>query len=350
MPDRRGLAEQLRARKALIARRANDAFLDRHPEWEARYGDVARVRGEEDALFHLEFLAGAVLLDDVAAFEDYARWTAGMLAARGIEPVFLQEHLRDVASAVAAELGADGQLRIDAIVAAGVAAIDGGPAPDRQDGDDRFATEQSLYLQAVLTGQRGAALTITLESLAAGASVPDLYEHVLQPVQYEIGRLWEQNVITVATEHMATAITQYVMAQLYSRIELPAATRGNAIVTGVHGELHQVGANMVADMLEADGWNMRFLGTQLPHNAVLSAVDEHRPRLLGISATVLRNLPSVADLIEQTRTNFGDDITIIVGGGAFRSSPDIWRDIGADGFGRDLKDAVAVAHRTSSES
>ncbi|MEX0891150.1 MAG: cobalamin-dependent protein [Gemmatimonadota bacterium] len=347
MPSRRGLAELLHAGRSRLARRANDAFLDRHPDWEARYGGAARVRGEEDALFHLEFLAGAVLFDDVSAFEDYARWTAGMLAARGIEPVFLQEHLKDVANAAAAEADDEGRWRIEAIVEAGIAAIDGGRAAVRQDDSDPFATERSLYLQAVLAGQRGAALTVAFESLVAGAAVPEVYESILQPVQYEVGRLWEQNVISVATEHMATAITQYVMAQLYARIDMPAASRGNAIVTGVQGELHQIGGNMVADMLEADGWNMRFLGTHLPHAAVLSAIEDHRPSLLGISATVLRNLPAVADLIEQTRRHFGA-VAILVGGGAFRSSPEMWREIGADGFGHNIRHAVAVAHTVSS--
>ena len=162
------------------------------------------------------------------------------------------------------------------------------------------------------------------------------------PAQYEVGRRWERNEISVATEHVATAITQYVMAQLYGHLEIPETVRGNAVVTGVEGELHQLGANMVADVLEAEGWNVRFLGTQLPHGDVLGAVEDHEPRLLGVSATVLFNLPAVGRLIEDARSRFGSELRIVVGGGAFRSNPEVWRELGADGFGRELRESVAM--------
>jgi methanogenic corrinoid protein MtbC1 len=199
-------------------------------------------------------------------------------------------------------------------------------------------------VQAILEGNRRAALNVTLEALREGAAVPDVYVEILQPAQYEVGRLWERSKITVAKEHMATAVTQYVVAQLYPRLEVPDTARGNALVTGVRGELHQLGANMVADVLESDGWNARFLGTQLPHEGVLDAIAEHEPRLLGISATVLSNLPAVADLIEDVRKAYGTEITILVGGGAFRTNPDGWQELGADAYGRDLRHAVEVAN------
>ena len=100
---------------------------------------------------------------------------------------------------------------------------------------------------------------------------------------------------------------------------------------------------MVADVLEADGWNVRFLGTQLPHRGVLDAIAEHQPRLIGVSATVLSSLPAVADLIHDIRSEFGSDPIVLVGGSAFRTRPDAWREMHADGFGRDLQEAVAVA-------
>jgi methanogenic corrinoid protein MtbC1 len=173
--------------------------------------------------------------------------------------------------------------------------------------------------------------------------VADIYDQILQPAQYEIGSMWEQNRITVADEHLATAITQHVVARLYEHLEIPIPDKGNALMTGVEGELHQLGANMVADVLEADGWNMRFLGSQLPHRDILSAMEEHEPRLLGISAATLFNLKAVDDLIEDARRRFGQEVKVLVGGGAFRSRPGVWQDVGADGYGRDLREAVSVA-------
>lgn len=346
---RRELAAWLRSRSEPIARSATEAFLDRHPDWLERYGDLAWTRGVEDAAFHVEFLAGAVLADDPGAFAAYARWTAGVLESRGMAPVFLAENLAQVAEAAARELAEPERGVVEGVVRAGIVALEE-PEPARAApaADDRFETERSLYVQAARSGQRRAALTVALEALRAGATVPDVYVGILQPAQYEIGRLWERNEITVATEHMATAITQYVVAHLYTRLELPAESRGKALVTGVRGELHQLGANMVADVLEADGWNMRFLGTQMPHEGVLQAIEEHEPVLVGISATILLNLPAVAELIEETRRRFDRDVRILVGGAAFGAGPEVWRDMGADGYGRDLRDAVTVAAELAS--
>lgn len=52
-------------------------------------------------------------------------------------------------------------------------------------------------------------------------------------------------------------------------------------------ELHHVGANMVADVLEAHGWDVRYLGTNLPHRSILQAIREHQADWVGISATTL---------------------------------------------------------------
>ena len=120
---------------------------------------------------------------------------------------------------------------------------------------------------------------------------------------------------------------------------------GRAVITGVEGERHQLGANMVADLLEAEGWSVRFLGTQMPHRDIISAVEEHDAQVVGISATMLFNVASVSSLIRDLRSSSGDELRITVGGRAFRSSPDLWREIGADGTGGNLDEALQAFRR-----
>jgi methanogenic corrinoid protein MtbC1 len=175
------------------------------------------------------------------------------------------------------------------------------------------------YLREILAGKRKPALEIIMDAYRGGYPIPGIYMDVFQEALYEIGRLWETNRITVADEHMGTAITQYVMSNLYQYLETSDKRRGRLVMTGVQGELHQVGANMVADVLEADGWDVIFLGTNVPEEDVIESIRQHRADLFGISSTMLFNIPKVIQLVEATRREFGDSIRIMLGGGAFRS-------------------------------
>jgi methanogenic corrinoid protein MtbC1 len=175
------------------------------------------------------------------------------------------------------------------------------------------------YLTEILAGKRKTALEIIMDAYRGGYPIPGIYMDVFQEALYEIGRLWETNQITVADEHMGTAITQYVMSNLYQHLEIADEQRGKVVMTGVQGELHQVGANMVADVLEADGWDVTFLGANVPAEGVLQSIRQHGPDLFGISSTMFFNIPKVIQLVEAVRKEFGDSVGIMLGGGAFRT-------------------------------
>ncbi len=175
------------------------------------------------------------------------------------------------------------------------------------------------YLQEILAGKRKHALELIMDAYRSGYPIPGIYMDVFQEALYEIGRLWETNQITVADEHMGTAITQYVMSNLYQHLEASDEQRGKLVMTGVQGELHQVGANMVADILEADGWDVLFLGTNVPPEGVVQSIRQHGADLFGISSTMLFNLPRVIQLVDVVRRDFGDSVRIMLGGGAFKT-------------------------------
>jgi methanogenic corrinoid protein MtbC1 len=236
---------------------------------------------------------------------------------------------------------------VSMIIRAGVAEVDRvAPASDaaNDDASSPVALARGAFLRAILQGDRRAALGIARETLRI-LKPADLYVEVFQPALEDVGVRWQDCRITVAEEHMATATVQFVVAQLYSDAERPGATRGRAVVTGVHGEFHQVGATLVADALERDGWNVLFLGTNMPHEGILKVIAGEKPALVGISATMLYHLDAVTRLVEAIRADksIAPAPRLIVGGGAFRSSPNLWREIGADGWARDARDACVVA-------
>lgn len=339
------LGERLEELKPGVAEQVTQIFLDRHPEWLARYGERARKFGIEDAQFHIDFLRGAVEAGSIRAFEDYCEWAAGLLKSRAIASHFLVENLMQIEAALAFGLSPEERAVVARIMEAGRAACDREKIRPSQP-DTPLALTRNVYLQSILIGARAGSVQIVEEALRAGAKVFDIYAQVFQESLYEVGRLWEEGKISVSVEHRATAITQFVMAGIYSRA-LPAPPMPplrQAIVTGVVGELHQIGANMVADVLENAGWNVEFLGTDAPHSGIVDAVLAQTSDLLCISATMLANVPSVVRLIKDLRAR-APKLRVLIGGAAFRARPDLWADIGADGYSPDLNAAVETAGR-----
>ena len=316
-----------------------DNFLERHPDWRTRYGTRAVTAGVQDAGYHLAFLAAAVEGNDPDAFASYARWTGRVLAARGIATTFLSENLAQVRDALATRLPGEQAAVLAPYFAAALDALAAEPA---YPSTPPLPVTADVFLQAILSGQRHAAVRIAREALRNGTTVPELYFDVFQPVLYEVGARWEANRLTVAQEHMATAITQYVMAQIYEPPDEAATSKGHVVLTGVEGELHNIGAVMVGDLLELDGWRVRFLGTNLPAGAILSAMRESLPTHVGISATMLFNVAAVRQLIGAIRSEFQDGVRILVGGAAFRTAPGLWRQVAADAYAPDLRSAQSA--------
>ena len=343
--ERLSLADQVRTLAGSVPAEVSEQFLLRHPDWIAKYGERARVMCLEDARYHLTFLSAALESGSPAAFAEYARWTARVLESRGIATTCLTENLAQLSHALSSRLADGSSEPIERYIRGALDALTDGAADEgRLPSNGSLSLARSLYLQALLAGERKAALTIATEALKDGASALDLYVDVLQSTLYEVGQLWETNRITVAHEHAATAITQFVMAHVYERLHRDdnVTPRGTLLMTGLDGELHSVGALMVADVLEMRGWTVHFLGTNLPQRAILDAIVERQPDCVGISATMLFNLPVVRRLIEGIREQAGKPKRIVLGGGAFRHAPHLWQELGADAHARDLRETVGL--------
>lgn len=351
LPDRANVAERLRTLRQETATDVTKEFLERHPDWLERYGSRAVERGEQDAIYHLEFLAAAVEAGSGAAFENYARWCGRMLEARGISRSFVIENFDQIGAHVRRHFSLEEAGFVDSLLRAGSAALVGDLPVLSAQAEPYRLPEQQLFLQAILSPNRKAATDVALGALRAGLSIQDVYLHIFQESLYEVGRLWESNKITVAQEHMATAITQSVMALVYEHIESPGGRRGKMVITGVEGELHQIGANMIADVLESDGWDVIFLGTNTPHAGVLAALDSYQAAVVGISVTILSNIPQVLRLVKSIKDRWGTRAPrIVLGGSAFRHAPALAAEAGADAVALDLAEALAVSRSWKPEA
>jgi methanogenic corrinoid protein MtbC1 len=199
------------------------------------------------------------------------------------------------------------------------------------------------YLDALLVGQRRRAVSLALDAVEEGISIEDLYLQVFQPVQHEIGRLWQINEISVAQEHYATAVTQLVMSQLYPRIFATERSGHTLVAACVGNELHEIGIRMVADLFELHGWDTFYLGANTPVASVVETVEEHGADLLAVSVTMTLHLQQVERLIEAVRASTVGGVKILVGGYPFNLVPDLWQRFGADGYAPDAKRAISLA-------
>jgi methanogenic corrinoid protein MtbC1 len=198
------------------------------------------------------------------------------------------------------------------------------------------------YVELLRNADRRAAIDLVLRA-ADDHPVEHIYTGLLQEAQYEVGRLWEANELSVAQEHYSTAITQLIMSLLYPRICETPKTRGAFIGVCVEGELHEVGIRMVCDVFELRGWQSFYLGSSMPPADLLRFVEQKRPDVIGISAIYDGNVESARQLIAQLRSTAPRAVTILAGGRPFLRYPELWREIGADGTAADAAGSVEIA-------
>lgn len=175
----------------------------------------------------------------------------------------------------------------------------------------------SNFLRALLKGNRVECSRILHAQLENEMPVPDLYEMVIRKSLYEVGDLWEMNRISVATEHLASAIVEALLNELYMTTVQNKKSEDKVIVACVENEFHQIGIKMVSDIFEMNGWNSFFLGANTPTKELISFVELVKPSMLAISMSISSNIPVLEKMIRKIDAE-APNLPILVGGQAFR--------------------------------
>lgn len=198
------------------------------------------------------------------------------------------------------------------------------------------------YLRAQLAGDRREAARVLEEGLRMGAEVPEL-QCVVRAAQEEIGRLWQLNLVTIAQEHMATAISHFVLSALVARAERKAAIGKRVLIACVEGEQHDLPARIVADMLELEGFEMRFLGADVPHDSLAEMVREERPHLVGLSVSTSLATNALRDAVSRVRVVTG--VPICAGGQTLLWAPSLASELAVHTASASPDGIVAMARR-----
>jgi len=209
-----------------------------------------------------------------------------------------------------------------------------------------MSTEQFFdkFMGSLLSGRRQACRDVLGEALGSGLEPRSIYRQVLWPAMENLERMYRADRINLATEHMATRISRALADQLQPRLTPQASNGKRILITCADGEPEELGAQMCADLFEADGWDVYFVGGGVPNDEILSLVGRLRPEILLVFGTQPCGVPNVRkliDLIRQVGSN--PTMNIMISGGVFNRAEGLWKEVNADLFAPTAADALTVA-------
>jgi methanogenic corrinoid protein MtbC1 len=205
------------------------------------------------------------------------------------------------------------------------------------------------YFDAVRSEGPVEARRVVDELAASGMPATRIYVEVLAAAMQHTGELWQANKVSVAEEHYFTAVTQRVMARLFSDLVKGRGRGASVVVSCVDGELHELGARMVCDLLELEGYNSEYLGASMPPRAIVEFACLRGAQVLALSTSITPHLGALREAIAHLRADPRcAHIKVLVGGRVFSASPRLWQSIGADGCAADAASAIAEVRRLTS--
>ena len=204
---------------------------------------------------------------------------------------------------------------------------------------------QEQYLSALVSGNQREIYALTDTFFNENLSIEKFYLDIIQPVMYRIGRKWEIGEISVAHEHIASAIIARILSSFYKYVEIPEAVKGRILISSAPNEYHEAGAWITANMFEINGWEVQYLGANTPVKDVVSILRTFKPQILAISVTMIYNIDKVIDLIEIIKSDKDFDmVNVFLGGYLFKQFPEISRLIKADYIAENFLDAIIKAN------
>lgn len=312
-----------------------------------QFGERGREACREDITFHLEFLRPVLEFGLLSPMVDYLCWLDSVLVTRGIPTEHLVMSLDWLAEFFTENMNsADSLVIANALEASKIKFLEANntilsspKSPEPWDGMDEF--EESL-----LAGNRREAMAIINRFIDSGHSLVDIELHIIQPALYSIGDKWQKNQVSVAQEHMATAIVQSLMTEGLLK-SLPQEANGKKVLLAcVEKNNHEVGLRMVADAFQLAGWEVQYLGANIPSLALIKQAVEWKPDLIGLSVSFPQQLKIVKQIIIQLETTIGDNRPpVIIGGLAINRFENLADLVDADAYSTDARSAISVANQ-----
>jgi len=198
---------------------------------------------------------------------------------------------------------------------------------------------------AILNGDAKTSVAVTKEALAENVDPMDLVTKYMVPAMDEVGRRFECEEyfvpeLLLAARAMKGAL-ELIRPLLVARGDKPVA---KVVIGTVKGDLHDIGKNLVSAMLEGGGFEIVDLGSDVPPEKFVEAVQSTGANIVALSALLTVPMPSMQPTIEALKhAGLGDKVKVMVGGAPVTNQ--YAQEIGADGYGESASTAVHLARK-----
>ncbi len=166
----------------------------------------------------------------------------------------------------------------------------------------------------LLSNKQSQEFTESLVNLSTKMDLSDMIEHLITPIQRQIGLMWEQGKLSEADEHYATHLISKTMHRIYFSTA-PLAAKKRAISMVTHGEQHTLGIELISEYLEKRGIKTLYLGQSIPSTALNLLIKDYQPDYLILGITRQDHINGLVDLINSIESK-SPSFEILVGGQA----------------------------------
>lgn len=204
---------------------------------------------------------------------------------------------------------------------------------------------QDRLKQAIVAGNKAEGVQLAREALAAQLSPLEFFQNVIDPVLQEVGDRFARLEIFLPELMRAGMVVQAMQKEVLEpaiRAESSASNiLGKVVIGTVQGDIHDIGKNMVALMLQVNGFDVVDLGTNVAPKTFIDTAQKEQADIIAMSSLLTTSMPYIRDLGELL-TGYGlrDQFLLVAGGAAVTS--DWAKSVNVDGFGEDAVEAVAV--------
>jgi len=206
---------------------------------------------------------------------------------------------------------------------------------------ESWQTTQRSFKDALIQGNIDIVKQIFHENVDSTLSLNTFYRYIIHPSMYQIGIDWENGLVSVAQEHLASSLIIQVLSLTYTLVEPSEIKKGVGLVGAVANEFHEIGAMMLANALELDGWDIHYLGPNVSDEEFIQEILRVNPSFIALSVSMPFNLSTATRLIKNIHSlELKTMPKIMIGGNAFElitSSPSLY---GADAFLKNIGDAL----------